>query len=126
MSDMQGKIQKQPPLEDIEIKSSEVIEEALLQIGEIIANTFLQTDRYDEALILHELSGAFNYAAGCYGDKTGRIRQDLGVSLSEATLMKCEAFRRSDSDAPADNEWCYFAKDAQKTIVSEQIRRTRG
>ena len=109
-------------LEEVDIRQSETIEKALLQVGEILADTLLKTDRYDEAMTLCELITAFNYAASCYGEKTGRIREDLGVSLSESVLMKAEAFRKNNLVTPIDDEWWYFAKDAQETIQIEKDR----
>ncbi|MDN5835491.1 MAG: hypothetical protein L0H36_02545 [bacterium] len=111
------------PLENITIEQSGVIEDALLQIGDILASAFLKTTRYDEAMIIDEMTGAFSYAAESYGEQTNnRIRSDLGVSLAESSLMKVEAFRENDLITPQDNEWLHFAKDAQQTITSEKQR----
>lgn len=109
-------------LEKVTIQQSEVIENALLQIGEILAVAFLKTNRYDEAMVLNELAGAFCYAAECYGEQTGRLRGDLGVSLAEGTLMKTEAFRKNKLVSPVDNEWHYFVEDGLNTILNEKHR----
>lgn len=110
-------------LEKITIHPSKAIEAALLEIGEILADTFLETNRYDEAMVLYQLSSGFCYAAEQYGIQTERLRSDLGVSLSESMLLKIEAFRKNDLQSPADNEWWYFAKDAQDTVRQERQER---
>lgn len=110
------------PLENITIKQSDVIEDALLQIGDILASSFLKTTRYDEAMILNEITGALSYTAESYGEQTNdSIRSDLGVSLSESTLMKVEAFRENDLVSPSNDEWLHFAEDAMRTVEAAKL-----
>lgn len=58
----------------------------------------------------------FATPAECYGEKTGNIPGDLGVSLSESTLMRIESYTKGDLNTPGDSEWFHFARDNQEYI----------
>lgn len=101
-------------IEHIEYHQSAVLEHTILKIGELLSHSLNDANREDELAALRELIGEVSLLASAYSLKTGRLREDLGVSLREAVSLKLSATRKDANRV--DGEWRHYAADAQVII----------
>lgn len=101
-------------IELIDFQQSDVIEHAILKLGHTLYAALIDATREDEVASLGELIGDFALLASAYSLKTDRLREDLGVGLSEAALLKFNAIKQNSN--LIDNEWRHYAEDTKKTL----------
>jgi hypothetical protein len=99
-------------MEDITFEPSELLEKVIIDFGKILCNPLIEATRVDELEALNELIGMFTELASAYGEQTDRIREDLGVSLNEAALMKLHAVKQGTGS----NEWRYYAEQTKEML----------
>lgn len=108
-------------IETMNFQQSAVLEQLILDLGKILHRSLVDANRYEEVAALSELIGEFTLLASSYGEKTTRIREDLGVSLNEAALLKLSAIKRRA--ATSDLEWKYYADDTKKVL--DELEKSR-
>jgi hypothetical protein len=101
-------------IEHITFQQSAVIEEIIVKLGNMLYESLIKADRYDEVAALSELIGEFTLLASIYGEQTGQVREDLGVSLNEAALLKLSAIKQNEDSS--DLEWKVFADQTKNAL----------
>jgi len=105
-------------IEHINYQQSAMLERLLLDFGNLLHHSLVEATREDETMALSELIGEFTLLASAYATKTDRLREDLGVSLNEAALLKLTAIKTGNTH---DNEWRRFAEDAKRTLLAQNL-----
>jgi hypothetical protein len=99
-------------LENISFEPSKLLEETITNLGRDLYDALIKADRYDEIAALNELIGDLATLASTYGGQTNRLREDLGVSLNEAALLKLHAIKHKTGSL----EWKSYADDAKSML----------
>lgn len=110
--------QKDPiDVEEITFQPSVVIERAIVSLGTTLCDALIKAERYDEVAALSELVGEFTLLASAYGDQTSRIREDLGVGLSEAVLLKLDSITKKTGSL----EWKPYVEDTKRMLSDVEL-----
>lgn len=99
-------------LENISFKQSKILEEMIASLGRNLYDVLIKADRYDEVAALCELTGELAILASAYGEQTNRLREDLGVGLNEAALLKLHAVKYETGS----REWRAYADETKKIL----------
>lgn len=99
-------------IENITFEPSIVLEKVIINFGRTLYNSLIEATRADEIAALSELIGEFTLLASVYGEQTNRIREDLGISLNEAAIMKLYAVKHNTDSV----EWKYYAQQTKDML----------
>lgn len=99
-------------IENITFQQSRLLEHVINSLGSVLYDALVKANRYDEVATLSELIGEFTLLASAYGEQTNRIREDLGVGLNEAALLKLEAITKKTGSM----EWMSYAEDTKRML----------
>lgn len=101
-------------LESVNLQASRIIERVLIKVGRELHKALVDAERYDEVTAIKELIGEYSAVASFYGERTGRIPEDLGVDLNEAMLLKESDLKKNGK--VTSNTWKEFADSAIRRI----------
>ncbi len=101
-------------LESVNLQASPVVERVLVKVGRELHRALIDAERYDEVAALGELIGEYTLVASYYGDKTGRLPEDLGIDLNEAAMFKEDDLK--ENGTITKSTWKQFADGAIRHI----------
>jgi len=104
-------------IEEIIFQPSVILEQVIAYLSMTLCDALIKAERYDEVAALGELIGEFTLLASMYGEQTNRVREDLGVSLNEAAIMKLHVIKHGTGSL----EWKYYADDTKNMLDSLKI-----
>ena len=108
------KSQKEPiDIESVTFQQSTLLEQVIVSHGTMLCDALIRAERYDEIVVLNELTGEFTLLASAYGEQTNRIPEDLGVSLGEAAQMKLHAVQHRTGSM----DWSYYVDDTRNALI---------
>lgn len=102
-------------IENTQYQQSELLEAYIINHGLLLCNLLMRAKVRDELLVLLNNTSSLSVLCSAYSECTGRIREDLGVNLNEAAIMKYESLKNKKNT----EEWKYFADNAQNDFVIE-------
>ncbi|HSW77271.1 MAG TPA: hypothetical protein VLG36_00555 [Candidatus Chromulinivoraceae bacterium] len=104
-------------IELITFHQSALLERVIIDFGKKLCTLLIEADRYDEVAALGEFIGEFTLLASVYGEQTNCVREDLGVSLNEAAIMKLHAIKHKTGSL----EWKYYVDDTKNMLDDLKI-----